>query len=369
MSWARSKATKVKRFFEDLDPARVESIAKYFNKRAGLRKKHDWRSECFDVSDQSAFPRAGLTGHEQIDRSIYQSTARLLPSVYFYFDFKSPLDLGRFVNSVVSCSASTRNLSNEPRSGNTRNQILRAIDQLKTQYRRINNIFISYPEIKSAFDDVTDLLFASPILRSFDTLRALPSVEVLVEIIFRHIELDIGLEGDAGRFISFEPRSAKPKLNCVDRSAFICDRFSGPRVITTPGSDFAFICGIFFEIATGRRNESMQGAIIGLLRGDRPELYWYEELKQQDQENSITREMDLWTINYEARRALVMAKVAAQFRNDLSLYADLFKRTVEQIKNAEDWIVDAEKRAKSRSLGEPNEKMADSAKHGHEVVP
>jgi hypothetical protein len=41
MSWARSKATKVKRFFEDLDPARVESIAKYFNKRAGLRKHPD----------------------------------------------------------------------------------------------------------------------------------------------------------------------------------------------------------------------------------------------------------------------------------------------------------------------------------------
>jgi hypothetical protein len=300
MSWARIKAIKARRFFEELDAARVEAIVSYFNIRADLRQKHDWRSDFYDTSDQSAFPYAGLTKRGKIDRSIYERTAKLLPSVAIYFDFELPLDLGRFVNSVVSCAASTSQLCDEPRSGNTKNQILQAIEKLKLQYKRINEIFRTHPEVKSAFNEVTNLLLATPLPDSFDTLRRLPSIQVLIEIIFRHIDLDIGLDGDAGRFIRFEPRSAKPKLNCVDRSAFICERFSGPRIITTPGSNFAFVCGIFFEIATKRKNESMQGAIISLLRADRPELYWYEEKKQENEEETLSQKR--WIIGRSAMK-------------------------------------------------------------------
>ena len=304
-------------------------------------KKDDWRPDYHDVSDQSALPYLGLTRRAHIDRSIYEATAKLLPSVSVYFDFKAPLDLGRFVNSVVSCAASTRSLSLEPKSGNTRNQIVRAIDSLKLQYKKINQIFIAYPEVAQAFDDVTHLLSSGSVLKSFDSLRHLPSVQVMVEIIFRHIELDMKLDGDAGRLIRFESGSVKPKLNCVDRTAFICKRFNGPRIITTPGSDFAFVCGIFFEIATRRKNESMQGAIINLLKGDRPTLYWYEEAKQKDDENGITEEMDHWAIEYESRRARVMAEVTAQFRDDLTLHVDLFERTVQQLKSTEDLLENA----------------------------
>jgi hypothetical protein len=163
MSWARIKATKVRRFFEELDAARVEAIARYFNTRADLRKKHDWRSDFYDTPDHSAFPYAGLTKRGKIERSIYERTAKLLPSVAVYFDFNSPLDLGRFVNSVVSCAASTSELSREPRSGNTRNQILQAIEQLKLQYKRINEVFRAHPEVRSAFNEITNLLLTTPI--------------------------------------------------------------------------------------------------------------------------------------------------------------------------------------------------------------
>ena len=101
MSWARVKATKIRHFFEELDAARVESIARYFDKRADVRGKHDWRSAFHDVSDHSAFPYEGLTRRGQIDRSIYQSIAKLLPSVIDNFDFTSPLDMIRFVNSAA----------------------------------------------------------------------------------------------------------------------------------------------------------------------------------------------------------------------------------------------------------------------------
>jgi hypothetical protein len=95
---------------------------------------------------------------------------------------------------------------------------------------------------------VTGLLFEKNVPKSFDTLRHLPSIQVLTEVIFKHIDIDLQMDGEAGRFLGFQPRSSKPKLNCVDRAAFICQRFNGPKIITTPGSHFSFICGIFFEI-------------------------------------------------------------------------------------------------------------------------
>ena len=85
----------------------------------------------------------------------------------------------------------------------------------------------------------------------------------------------------------------------------------------------------------------MQGAIINLLKGDRPTLYWYEEAKQKDDENGITEEMDHWAIEYESRRARVMAEVTAQFRDDLTLHVDLFERTVQQLKSTEDLLENA----------------------------
>jgi hypothetical protein len=99
----------------------------------------------------------------------------------------------------------------------------------------------------------------------------------------------------------------------------------------------------------------MQGAIISLVRGDRPELYWFQDSNGEKEENSITKEMDDWATEYESRRARIMAEVTRQFRDDLSLHADLLERTIVQIKNAEACIEDAKRRANFRRLGEPVE--------------
>jgi hypothetical protein len=183
---------------------------------------------------------------------------------------------------------------------------------------------------------------------SFDSLRRLPSISVLAEIVFRHIDLDIALEGEAGRYLECEPRSAKPKLNCVEKTAYICERFGEPKIISTPGSDYASMCGIFYEIATGRAEESMQGAIISFLAGDRPELCWYRQVDDGLSEE----EMDVWVAEFETRRAKIAANVAVQFKDDLMLYAHLLRCAVRQIRNGEEMIESAEKRVRSRRLGQ-----------------
>jgi hypothetical protein len=348
MPWTRVKAKRTKQFFDRLNTARVESVVQYFHTRYDHRNRDDKITGLYDLAELSAFPLMGLNRRGAIDRAIYDRAANLLPGIANYFEFKLPLDPARWVNSVASCANSTQEIARGPRTGNTKAQIIRALGTLKLRYQGINGIFYNFPELRYAFDEVSRGLVDGELPQSFDSLRRLPSIGVLAEIIFRHIDLDIALDGEAGRYLNFEPRSAKPKLNCVEKTAYICKRFGGPKIVSTPGSDYSSICGIIYEIATGRVDESMQGAIVSFFMGDRPELCWYETPDDGLSED----EMDVWAAEYEARRAKIAASVASQFRDDRSVYAHLLKGAVRQIRNSEEWIERATKRAKIRSLGQ-----------------
>jgi hypothetical protein len=191
-------------------------------------------------------------------------------------------------------------------------------------------------------------------LFSSGSLEHQPFVSLLAEIIFRHIDVDLMLEGEAGRYLTFEPRSAKPKLNCVEKTAYICKRFGGPKIISTPGSDYASICGMIYEVATGKADESMQGAVLQFLAGDRPELCWYEE---HEEDGLDDHEMDVWAAKFEDRRAKMAMTVADQFREDTALSVHLLQGSVRQFKDAAAWIERAEKRTKRRNLGQQTKKQ------------
>jgi hypothetical protein len=276
MPWARIKSARVAQFFVGLNTARVESIVRYFHKRNDFRNGGQIK-DYDDVSEFSAFPWMGLKRRGTIDHLIYQRAVNLLPEVADYFEFKLPMDPARWINCVVSCANSTQGYARGPRTGNTKAQIIRAFEKLRARYRDINETFREFPELRYAFNEVSRGLVIGETPNSSGSLEHQPLVSLLAELIFRHIDLDLTLEGEEGRYLTFEPRSAKPKLNCVEKTAYICKRFGGPKIISTPGSDYASICGLIYEIATGKADESMQGAVISFLTGDRPELCWYEE--------------------------------------------------------------------------------------------
>jgi hypothetical protein len=345
MPWARIKPAKLERFFTGLSAERVESVVRYFHLRHSPRKIR----EINDLSEFSAFPWMGLKRTKTIDRLIYQRAASLLPDVANYFEFQLPMDPARWINCVVSCANSTQRYAQSPRTGNTKAQIIRGLEKLRSLYRSINETFREFPELRYAFDEVSLALLIGETPISSESLEHQPLVSLLAEIVFRHIDLDLTVEGEEGRYLTFEPRSAKPKLSCAEKTAYICKRFGGPKIISTPGSDYASICSVIYEIATGKADESMQGSIISFFTGERPELYWYET---SDDDGLKGDEMDAWAANFEARRAKIAALVASQFRADDELYVHLLRCAVRQIKNAEEMIESAKKRARGRSLGQ-----------------
>ncbi|KQX38211.1 hypothetical protein ASD04_11380 [Devosia sp. Root436] len=59
---------------------------------------------------------------------------------------------------------------------------------------------------------------------------------------------------------------------------------SGPPLVTTPGSDFSYLCSLIYEVATGKTGEGLAGAIIDFARSrQRREEDQYQEEIERDE--------------------------------------------------------------------------------------
>jgi hypothetical protein len=64
----------------------------------------------------------------------------------------------------------------------------------------------------------------------------------------------------------------------------MCRMWDGPKLVTTPGSDFAALCSLLFEAVSGRSDEGLAGAINRYARS--------EDRKQWDREGEDEDERD-----------------------------------------------------------------------------
>lgn len=89
--------------------------------------------------------------------------------------------------------------------------------------------------------------------------------------------------------------------------------YNGPPLVTTPGSDFSAVCSIIYEIASGRADESLAGAINRFARSeDRQRLLADDEqLRIENEDTSVPD-------NFRA-----VASDIAYAREDIELYGQL----------------------------------------------
>ncbi len=70
----------------------------------------------------------------------------------------------------------------------------------------------------------------------------------------------------------------KARTHIVECAYSLALYLEKPQFVTTPGSDFAFLCGLIFELATGISDESFAGAINKFARSElRMQLDLHEE--------------------------------------------------------------------------------------------
>jgi hypothetical protein len=74
------------------------------------------------------------------------------------------------------------------------------------------------------------------------------------------------------------------RTTVVEWAYHMCTMWNGPKLVTTPGSDFAVLCSLLFEAVSGRSDEGLAGAIDRYARSD--------ERKQWDREGEDEDEKD-----------------------------------------------------------------------------
>jgi hypothetical protein len=74
------------------------------------------------------------------------------------------------------------------------------------------------------------------------------------------------------------------RTTVVEWAYHMCRMWDGPKLVTTPGSDFAALCSLLFEAVSGRSDEGLAGAINRYARS--------EDRKQWDREGEDEDERD-----------------------------------------------------------------------------
>lgn len=329
MAWPRKRIST--RFAGSLSEDRIRSIVRFF-----AQKQHEPHFEDFDARPWT------IEGRQPIDDRIIERTALLAPSLLLMLVPKMPMDLMRAVNAIVSGAVQCQLAMQQPRVRPTKKQFSRSVLRSRALVAELQEAAAPIQfALDELFSDITRAAGGASLLSP--GLRLIEMIDLMLEL----LEEDIHAEGEAGKYLAKRSSHPKPKLNAVDYTAYISRRFRGPRLVTTPGSDFSQFCSLLYEIATGQRDESMQGAIIAYAMGERPSVV----IGPHEEENFDAEERDMWAIRYHAHRGGVAAKIARKYMDDHARLKFLVHLGEAQAAEVKSYVARRERRLRA-TLGE-----------------
>jgi hypothetical protein len=110
------------------------------------------------------------------------------------------------------------------------------------------------------------------------------------------------------------------RTTVVEWAYHMCTMWEGPKLVTTPGSDFAALCSLLFEAVSGRSDEGLAGAINRYARSE-DRKQWDREGEDEDERdndnflslkntmNASAREVELCKVLLRGRGLSDMARV------------------------------------------------------------
>jgi hypothetical protein len=267
-----------------------------------------------------AFIRAGLSdrdAHRLIsERKSYIERARnLFPSILNLFGARNYESIRLALLEIGDCCHDFPIIEKSNHSKKQRKEICKKIDMLRNALKGTiscieqssHNVHIEFEHHKTALlrTDVSEYL---P-LRTLDQVKnELKHLTFAADIVAYREKI-----GDE-HFIVGDNKARTHIVKCAYSLALY---FGKPQFVTTPGSDFAFLCGLIFELATGISDESLAGAINKFARSElRKELDRNEvELRKENSAEGIR--------DYEADNFAGVRERIAQLLEEYEFWKDM----------------------------------------------
>jgi len=103
----------------------------------------------------------------------------------------------------------------------------------------------------------------------------------------------------------------------VEEAYRMCSERDGPKLVTTPGSDFATLCSLLFEAVSGKSDEGLAGAINRYARSDARKDWDRSGEEDDPNDNFLTEKAEM----ANALGAIELCKSVLQKKPDLSKMA------------------------------------------------
>ena len=258
MDWEEDADGIKARFVKNLDATRIRKIAIYF----------DRHSNPISFEDCSAYRLA--VGNDILNEPMLARAEEILPAMLEMITPKKPMDLMRFVNGVLAAAVLTSLANAGRRQGSSDKKRKEVVTKFYKLVAEMDKLVKENSALGSAIDSIEtqfELHFGN--LPNFGFGEG-PIVIRTLRLIEKILKAENKIGAETVQFFDTANRTSKPKLNSVEKAAYLCRRFGGPAVVTTPSSQFSLFTSLLHEIATGDRDESMQGAIISFSKGNLP---------------------------------------------------------------------------------------------------
>ncbi len=214
------------------------------------------------------------------ERKVYvKRLQQLLPAILSHFKCSTDNEIHRIISRVDDCCYDFPLIAQSPSEARSKketvsrlnsmaNQLKAIIRDLATPTWQVNREFSEHQKAKRRVHDASSRFNPNP-AHLVDDLEAL---EFAIRATLLRDQLT-----DEKLHISHNKKSYF-LVKHMHQLCFSCD---GPELVTTPGSDFANLCSLVYELASGSEGVSLSGAINRYSRSEERREFEAEELELQ----------------------------------------------------------------------------------------
>ena len=237
-----------------------------------------------------ALVRADLTEEEaasylEHNKAFYRRLVNLLPSIVSFFGKEERLENQRgIVMTIDDCHNDFMATGNASR----RDRQLREAKEKLTRAARLARDLASALEeaeehFKYEFDHYRKVYY-----------RPAPGPNQFLGDLIEELQMCAGVMEIAHEIADIKPKRLfvfgnDQRTNVVEWAYHMCSMWDGPKLVTTPGSDFAALCSLLFEAVSGNSDEGLAGAINRYARSD-DRKQWDLEGENDDPDDNFQSE-------------------------------------------------------------------------------
>ncbi|WLS03619.1 hypothetical protein [Shinella oryzae] len=226
----------------------------------------------------------------RLSQELLERMCSLLPEIIRQLRITNPERARTAFTIIYDACSDYRAILVSGRKDANRKKLIQRMTKLQRHVAELSTLLDDSDVTHEAGFEAAQRVYMKRVHGNDDEARPFWKLQEDIRFLSSYLELELHRAHTKPDSIRVPDNQAKAHI--VDTAYTLALYNSYPPFVTTPGSDFAYLCGLLFEIATGKPDESLAGAINRYARSseraeaDQHELDYSEEYyRARDEDN------------------------------------------------------------------------------------